>query len=82
MKEKTKKVLLWIILIWFAMVFIDSFWEAILFILFGSKDYIKSESTQHPITTIALLALSATIILKLQKKLNVSDLFKKIKKKK
>ena len=72
MKEKNKKILLWIILIWFAMVFVDSFIEAMMIFFFG-----PSGSSQNPLITISVLAISAVIILKLQKKLNVPNLFRK-----
>lgn len=65
--EKIKVILLWIILIWFVMVFIDSFINAVM----------PGISSQNLLTTIFLLAISTVIIVKLQKKLNVPNLFKK-----
>lgn len=72
MKEKIKKLLLWIVLIWFTLVFIGSFIEAIMIVLFG-----LNSSSMNPLVLIFVLAFSALIIIKLQKKLNVSSLFDK-----
>ncbi|PJA84303.1 MAG: hypothetical protein CO145_01430 [Candidatus Nealsonbacteria bacterium CG_4_9_14_3_um_filter_37_13] len=74
MKEKIKKILLWIVLVWFIMVFVDSFINAVMIVLYG-----PSNSSQNPLITISLLAISAVIIIKLQKKLNLPDLFKRKK---
>ena len=72
MKEKIKKILLWIVLVWFIMVFVDSFINAVMIVLYG-----PSNSSQNPLITISLLAISAVIIIKLQKKLNLPNLFKR-----
>jgi len=74
MKEKIKKILLWIVVVWFIMVFVDSFINAVMIVLYG-----PSNSSQNPLITISLLAISAVIIIKLQKKLNLPDLFKRKK---
>jgi len=66
-----KKIILWILLIWFALVFAGSFIEAIMTCLYGPYDL------QNLFVIIATLAISGFIVQELQRKLNVPSLFKR-----
>jgi len=64
MKEKIKKIILWVILIWFALVFAGSFIE----VLTGLSD--------NRLISLCALIISGYIVVKLQEKLNVRNLFR------
>lgn len=74
MKEKIKKNLLWIILIFFTLVFAGSLFQLIMIFLFSGGDL------KEGILSLFSLAISYLVITKLKKKLNVPDLFKKTQK--
>jgi len=70
MKEKIKKIWLWIVLLFCVFVFVGSFIQLILFPLFFL-------SFSEIIVGIFWLVASGYGILKLQKKLNIQNLLKK-----
>lgn len=74
MKEKIKKVLLWTLLIVFALAFAGSFMNAVMIILFGSVD-------ENPLMVIFYLVISGYAVIKIQNKLSLSSLFVRNKKK-
>jgi len=74
MNQKNKKVILWIVLIWFAILFVDSFIK----IFLGIERLVLTKVLPSDcLISLSLLALSAYIVIKLQKKLGVRNLFKR-----
>jgi len=73
MKGTVKKIILWIVLICFALLFIDSFFEFFI----GVLRLVLTGVSSNCLSSLFYLILSAYIVIKLQKKLGVRNLFKR-----